>query len=199
MKKYLIALLALAMMFALAVPVFAAEESSSETFESLPGDTSQAVKAAYEKGTDNKDDVAKVYYVTVDWTVNSTLKYSDGTTTYTWNAEDTKYDKETDGEGWEGSATVTIKVTNKSNDDITAKATWANEGTIVAPCSFTDNGEIEVESAAKDVDLDSDNLQGAAQTKTITATVDQPTAGTINANDATVGTITVHIAAKVQP
>lgn len=187
MKKFLIALLALAMMFALAVPVFA---EPSEV--SVPGSSSADVTAKYEAGNDGKDDIATVYLVTVDWKVDSTLKYSNGTTTYTWNADATKYDKTTEEDGWFGSATVGITVTNKSNAAVSAKAEWANEAGITAACTFTGN-EIEVASAAAGIDLSSDDLQGAPVSATITANVAAPTAGSISSDDAKVGAVTLTI------
>lgn len=194
MKKTLSILLAVVLMFAMAIPVFAAEETSSDTITSATGDSQHAVTAEFDKGSDNSESVAKVYYVTVDWTVNSTLKYSNGTTTYTWNAEDTQYTSETTGDGWTGSASVTIKVTNKSNDAITATPSWEAASPIEATCDFN-TPKLDVASAATGVDFASGTLTGAAQNGTITATVNQPTAGSITENNAVVGTITVHIAA----
>lgn len=190
MKKFLSAVLALAMMAAMAVPAFAAEDP----IKTLPGSATQDVPAEYVPGTDNKDNVEVVYYVTVDWTVDSTLKYSDGETTYTWNAIGMQYESETENKGWSGDATVTIKVTNQSNAAVTATASWAEEGEIEADCDFTNNAA-EIGSAAAGVDIVA-GATGTAKDATITAKVATPTAGTIAENDATVGTITVTIAAK---
>lgn len=191
MKKFLIALLALVMMFALAVPVFAEPAEVS-----VPGSSSADIKANYEEGTDS-DRVETVYLVTVDWKINSTLVYSDGTTTYKWNANDTKYEAQApEDKGWTGNATVEITVTNKSNAAITASAEWTDATDITAACDFVES-EIEIASAATGTNLSAPDkvLEGSAQTDKIEATV-EVTDGTIDADDTTVGTITVSIAAK---
>lgn len=190
MKRTLSIFLAVVLTFALAIPAFAAEDGATDA--EGKGSSSQTVTAEYVGNTEDKD-VATVYYVTVDWNVTSTLKYSDGTTTYTWNTEDTKYVANTEEQGWTGTATVEITVTNKSNADITATATWANAEDITAECTFANDGKVTVESAAKDVEV-ADGAKGEAQTGTITATVATPAEGTISENNATVGTITVTIA-----
>lgn len=188
MKKTLSILLAVVLMFALALPVFAEGNVANG---SGAGSADQAVTATYQEGTESTD-VATVYHVTVAWNVESSLKYSDGNTTYTWNAEDTKYVANVADKGWTGEATVTITVTNKSNADVTAAAAWANAEGITAACAF-DEVTKTIESAAKDVTV-ADGETGAAKTGKITATVAAPTAGTISENNATVGTITVNIA-----
>lgn len=189
MKKTLSILLAVVLMFALALPVFA-EDNVADTSGGT-GSADQAVTAQYDKGTDDKE-VATVYHVTVAWNVESTLKYSDGNTTYTWNADDTKYVATTENKGWTGDATVAITVTNKSNAEVTATAAWANAANITAACTF-DEVTKTIGSAAEDVEV-ADQAKGAAKTGEITATVAAPTAGTISENNATVGTITVSIA-----
>lgn len=190
MKKTLSILLAVVLMFALALPVFA--EDNVADASGGAGSADQAVTATYQEGTESTD-VATVYYVTVAWNVDSTLTYYDGTTTYTWNAEETKYvaNKPTDN-GWTGDATVKITVTNKSNADVKAEAAWADAAGIKAACTF-DEATKTIESAAKDVTV-ADGETGAAKTITITANVDTPSEGTISENNATVGTITVNIA-----
>lgn len=189
MKKTLSILLAVVLMFALALPVFA---EGNVADASGAGSADQAVTATYQAGTESTE-VATVYHVTVDWKVESTLKYYNGTTTYTWNANDTKYEaNEPTDKGWTGDATVTITVTNKSNAKVTATADWANAEGITAACTFDGNGAT-IESAAKDVTV-ADGETGEAKTDMITASVAAPTAGTISENNATVGTITVSIA-----
>lgn len=192
MKKIINLFLALAIVFALAVPAFA---DDTATFETNTGSADKDVTAKYESEKVDEDlsNVAKVYLVTVDWTVNSTLKYSDGTRTYKWNAGDTKYEEvDPTDDGWEGSASVTINVTNKSNDAIKATASWEAKNGITVDCSF-DEETVDVASAAANATIQNPN--GAAVIKTITATIDKPTAGKITTDNAVVGTITVEIAA----
>lgn len=193
MKKALSFILVAVMLLALAVPAFAADNVADETTGA--GKSEGIVTAEFDEGSDVNDaeKVAKTYLVTVDWTIESTLKYSNGTTTYTWNTDDTKYESSTAGKGWTGEADVAITVTNKSNDAITAKATWAAAEGITAACEF-DKTTIDVESAAKGVEV-ADGAEGSAKTGEIKASVATPTEGTISENNATVGTITVAIAA----
>lgn len=184
MKKFLVALLALVMMFALAVPVFA------EDVENVTGDTKADIKANYQAGQVEK--IETVYLVNVTWKVESTLTFTEGNTTYTWNTTDTRYEKETEEDGWDGNATVAITVTNKSNADITAKATWASAEGITANCAFGTTDTLTVDSADKSTDIDSDELQGEPVDGTINATV-TVSDGSIAQNDAVVGTVTLSI------
>lgn len=188
MKKYLVALLALVMMFALAIPVFA------EPVEvSVPGSSSADIKADYEEG-EVDDTVTTVYLVTVDWATESTLKYSDGTTTYKWNANTTKYEaQDPEDQGWTGDAKVTITVTNKSNDAIKASAAWENADDIVANCAFeSEKNAVEVASADQNTSITEGKLEGEAVTETIKAIV-TVSDGAISEADAKVGTVTLTI------
>ena len=195
MKKYLSLVLAAVLMLALAIPAFA----ESPITGNGTGSDSKDITAEYEsmKVDDDASKVAKVYYVTLDWTVTSTLKYSDGTTTFTWNANETKYEaQDPTDDGWTGNAQVAVKVTNQSNDVITADAAWKAAVGIAAECTF-ENQNVEVKSAAENVKVANGEV-GTAQSETITANVAKPTSGTISQNNAVVGTITVEIAPKVQ-
>lgn len=192
MKKALSILLAATLVLVLPATVLAVDDVTSGTGT---GDTKTNVTATYKENTTG--DIDTVYLVNVEWNVNSTLKYSDGETTYTWNAADTKYETgATTGDGWTGDATVGITVTNKSNAAISATASWAAAAPIEAECTFADNkNSVEIISAADGV-TPADNAAGEAKTGTISATVATPTAGTISQNNAPVGTITVSIAPK---
>ena len=195
MKKIFSILLAVAMLLALAVPAMASGVTDETTGQ---GQTSQGVEAQYQAGQtkDDAEDVAKVYLVTVEWTPSGNLAYYDGTTTYEWNAADTQYEEvpPTD-QAWTGEATVAIKVTNQSNDAVTATATWKNADTITAAqCQFTTDGVVTVKSAAEDIPVEHES-KGEAQSETITATINSSTiTGTISEQNKTVGTITVAIA-----
>ena len=196
MKKYLSLILALVLALAMAIPAFAATESVVDE-KTGAGSSEQDITAKYEEGKEKTDptDVATVYYVTVEWSVTSDLKYYDGTTTYTWNAEETKYEKvDPVDDGWSGTATVEITVTNQSNAEVTATADWATAAEIEAECEFTGNA-VAVKSAADGVEV-ADGEAGEAQVAKINAAIDTPTEGTIDEDDAKVGTITVTIAAK---
>lgn len=188
MKKTLITLLAVVLMFSLAIPVFAEDVSSDD----VSGETSQVVTATREQLADKTPET--VYFVTVSWNVTSELKYTVDGSTYTWNPADTEY-TETPGEAtWDGSATVAITVANRSNAEITAEASWAAASTIEASeCKFAENqSKVTVESAAKDTNLADKELKGAEQSKTINATV-TVSRGSIDTNGATVGTVTLKI------
>ena len=191
MKKALSFILAAVMLFALAVPAFAVDNVTSGN---NAGSASENVTADYEAG---KTTAATVYLVNVTWGVTSELKYSDGTTTYIWNANTTEYTQgTTSGQGWTGDAKVDITVTNKSNAAITATASWANAQGITAACTFdSEKDKVDVESAATGTDLSANQLKGSEKTGTIKATVTVSN-GTITQSNAVVGTITVNIAAK---
>lgn len=190
MKKTLSILLAVVLMFAMAIPVLAEDVSESD----VSGETSKVVTAQRVDEDDN--DPATIYYVTVDWNVTSELKYTVGGSTYTWNPGNTEY-TETPGEtNWDGSAVVEITVTNKSNDAITAKASWAAaEGITASECKYEGgDGTVTVDSAATGTVLSGEgkNLIGEEKKETIKATV-TVTAGSIATNNATVGTVTLSI------
>lgn len=193
MKKILSFLLATVLIFAMAVPAFAAEEVTDVTSGTGSGSADQEVTATYDPLVDDTD-VDTVYFVTVTWEVDSELVYHKGTQTYTWKVDDTKYvANEIEDDGWEGEASVTITVTNSSNADVTAKASWEAEGDIEATCEFDDD-EIVIESAAKDIEVITDGADGDPVSGTIsgTVTVAEDSVG-ITEDDATVGTVTVAI------
>ena len=191
MKKVLSVLLAVVMLLALAMPAFAADDITSGSGSATE---TQPVTATYEDATTS---AGTVYYVTISWqTTENTLKYKAGNTAYTWDGATMKYQSgSVTGNGWEGTAKVQVTVTNQSNAEITANASWAQASGLTVACSF-DNASVDVESAAKDIGTITDGATGAAQTKTITATIAAPTNGTISSTGATVGTITVSIAPK---
>jgi len=189
MKKTLSIILALAMVLALSVSALAVDLVPNS------GASSQNVTASYTAHTDAP--VATAYYVTIAWVANNNdIAYSEGVTTYVWDAANTKFDAGTlTGKGWTGTAQYTITVTNQSNDAIAASASWAPAAGIT--CAATVGSDLALNRA----DVDGSNavltpaadLAGNAQSDTITVDVATPTAGTIAADGALVGTITVAI------
>lgn len=161
MKKALSMILALAMILSLGVTAFA-EEANTNLNENWNEDV--AVGATYAEGATSTPDV---YSVHIEWTTNSTLKYTTASTVYNWNAGELKYDDPTteNEAAWTGEATVTVTVTNNSNKTVSATVTdaiaSANSATISkadmtwtsqdetqnAPVEYT-NGALTVNTAA---------------------------------------------------
>lgn len=191
MKKYLIALLALVMMFALAVPVFA------ETV----GNTEQEVTADYKAA--QAIEAAPVYRVTIDWTPgDSALTYAGAETTYTWNPEGLQYTASTTAEaGWTGETSYTVKVTNYSNATVNATVDATASYNLTVEKTHTSDS-VTLESAAVDengeaIKYTETEKKGTAQPETFSFTykadegADAPEAP--DAGKVTIGTITVTI------
>lgn len=191
MKKTLSILLAVVLMFALAIPVLAAEDP----IESLPGQETQTVTATRTEG--GVKEIATVYYVTVEWEIESQLTYTLGDTTYNWTPESTEYIPSTEPAKWSGDASVKITVTNKSNADINAKASWAGEQGLTTACDFKGKDSVDIVSAATGTNLTADQkvLKGEEKSETINGTV-TVSAGEIATTGATVGTVTLNIDKK---
>ena len=195
MKKYFSLILVLVLAMAMTVSAFAAD---STVVTKSDAEDSRVVTAQFEAGENkNKpEDVDVIYHVTLDWTVDSTLKYSAGTTTYTWNADDTKYEAATDGDGWTGDATVTVTITNKSNAAITATTAWKNGTGLTVDATVTDE-TTEIDSAAKNITVIEDDATGVPQTDTVKVEFEgADIEGTISENNAVIGTVTVTLAPK---
>lgn len=189
MKKTISILLALVLVLALSATAFAAnsiEPNVSGTGKATTGD----VTASYTDGTTGE--VAKAYYVTVSWDVDSSLAYTAGNTTLTWNAEEMKYEGTTGDGMWSGAATVKVTVTNKSNAAITATAVWNKDTSAGASAEMKfDNATVRVESAADGVAVVA-GQSGAEKTGTITGTISSgDVSGTISETDAKLGNVTV--------
>lgn len=194
MKKALSLALAGVMALALAVPAFAETEPVvPDTSTTGTGSDSTDITATYDELED--PEVATVYLVTVDWSTEGTLTYTNGKTAYKWNAADTKYEKvaaDSEDAGWSGEVKVTVNVTNKSNAEVEASASWEAKN-VTSVCAFTsDVSKVTVENAAKDVEI-ADGKTGSAKTATISGTV-TVSEGTINVTDTVIGTLTVTIA-----
>lgn len=193
MKKYLIALLALVMMFALAVPVFA---------DTVEGSTETEVTADYTAAKELE--AAPVYRVTIDWTPKAgtpALTYAGAETTYTWDPEGLKYTASTTAEaGWSGETGYEVKVTNYSNAEVGA--------TVKAEANYNltveKNGEeamtlpsAAVEEDGSPINYTETEKTGTAQTKTVTYTYKDGGSATAPeapaANKVTIGKITVTV------
>lgn len=146
MKKIISLVLALVMVMGLSVTAMAEEltESGKVTITNkteIPHTETIEVPAKGSVAPFTKDN--ETYYVIMDWSVVSTLTYTVNETDYKWNVYNVNGQNETllTGETpvkdkpatmgrydvnskWSGTATITVNVTNWSNVDITAKATW---------------------------------------------------------------------------
>ena len=147
MKKFLSAVLALAMAFALCTTAFAADSTVKVTTTPAADEASAninensweiPVTAAYDKATATKDDVTTKYYVVVEWErVNNSLKYTVGKDSYEWTVEgaDAANNAKPTSAGytvtpstevkWDGEANYKVTVTNWSNAKVDAKLSWA--------------------------------------------------------------------------
>lgn len=188
MKKYLIALLALVMMFALAIPVFAVEPE---------GEVNQDVTAGYVAAEDI--DGGKVYRVTIAWQANAgepALTYTGEKTTYTWNTESLNYEASTTAEaGWTGSTGYTVKVTNYSNAEVNASVAASNNYDLTLEATGATSATLG--SAAEDIHFTDTDTTGEAKSATFTYTYsanDDASAPTdVETSVVTIGTITVTI------
>lgn len=187
MKKTLSVLLAVLMLLTLTVSAFAEPLIEDDG----NGSDSHNVTAGFKGAT--TDSAGNVYYVTVAWTPGeNTLSYFEGNTTYTWNGASMQYQAGAlEDEGWTGSAAVKVTVTNQSNAEVNAQASWKDAQGITAECKF-DKDTAKLDSAAEGIDYNNTQATGSPKTADINATVEVKS-GTIQDNGATVGTITVTI------
>ena len=115
-KRFVTTLLSLSLAMTMATPAFAAELITPAS-----GGSSREVTATYNTAA---DEVTHSYYATVDWTVPSfTYTFQGGA--YTWDTTTLAYKKTGDtGEAkWvANSQSVTLKVTNKSDQPINCNA-----------------------------------------------------------------------------
>ena len=194
MKKYLSMILVLVMVFALAVPAFAAGD-----VDTVEGNASQEVTAGYTKPSDTA--AAVVYRVTLTWEPTATekaLSYTGKQSTYTWDTTGLVYKENVDtAEGWEGSTGYKLTVTNYSNAAVTA----ATSADVKYNLSLSKPGsESEtLKSAADGIEYTDTTTQGKVSTAEFTYTysaADGATAPAIaDVTTVTVGTITVTVAA----
>lgn len=217
MKKFLSAVLALAMAFALCTTAFAASSTVYVTtkengnFGDADGNKSWPIDipAQYSNTAEAKDVAAK-YYVVVEWTVNSDLTYKVDSSNYTWNvttessgAPSSAGYTATDGE-WTGSASVVVNVANWSNRAMKATLTYKDSTTTVAnvtkditTTNTLDKNELTLAAASDLVTGLSTTPVTAlmdAQKGTSNLSITAVTAGAINRSDAVIGTLTVTLA-----
>lgn len=146
MKKIISMVLALVMVMGLSVTAMAEEPNKTGEVRIIdqtqkPYEETITVPAKGSVAPFTNDN--ETYYVIMDWSVESTLTYTVNATDYKWNVYNVKGNTETLLTGkttvkdktatmgrydvndkWSGTATITVNVTNWSNVDITAKATW---------------------------------------------------------------------------
>lgn len=121
MKKFLACILALVMVFGLAINASATAAGST-----VVGATGTPADLGDVEVTVNAGAVINTYYVIVEWT---SLSFTYNANDQRWNAEQHKYDDTGAGGAFVGGNTATITVTNKSDVNITATAATTNEST----------------------------------------------------------------------
>lgn len=174
MKKVLSFVLALVMVLALSVTVFA--EDYTYTDVTTPKKNDVDVTAGYEAGTDTKG--ATTYKFNVTWNASTTsLKYVGEKAEYVWDASNPAnlhYERKVTNSdaGWHGSYVLDVTVTNYSNAalKLTTKATTDQE------LDITNTGDKEqtVANAAVDkengnavIDWKNTTTKGSEQTATV--------------------------------
>lgn len=195
MKKALSMILVLTMVLALALPAMAEETESV-----MPTTDSRNVTANY---TAPKGESAGTkYYLTISWNVKSELKYSGKQSVYTWNG--TKYvesKKTGTNEGWSGSATCAVTVTNKSNAAVTvATEVKNNTYNLSATDSKSEGFTGTLKSAADGIKFNETEKTGTPQTGTVTYTFGTTGAtamtGDQDLTGVTVATVSVTVSAE---
>lgn len=198
MKKIMSLVLALALVLSMGVTVFAEE---SDPVKTVPGSKDVNVTAGYTAPTYKS--AGTVYHVVIGWEQTGTITYKDASYTYTWNAEQTKYEtpKGAETAAWTVSgAAVEITVTNKSNAAIiaTCAAPEAGAGITTFTGHYGDGTEqsatLKCDSAAP-ATITPNNLEGKAVSKTATYTITNVD-GKIGSDNAVIATITVSISAN---
>lgn len=180
MKKALSLILALAMVMSLGISAMAVTHT---------GNGSQDVDADFKEGT--VSDTGVIYSVHIEWNSIAKLTYTEGDTTYRWDAANQKYVVASSTESeWSGGA-FKVTITNKSNAAITATASYtdtANDG-LTTEMEWTKQ-TATCDSAAKNIT----NYAGTGTPTTgeLSGTV-KVTEGSINADTAGVGSITITI------
>ena len=157
MKKFLVILLTLVMMFSLSISAFAAE-----TVTSVTSTSDGSVTVTVDEGTDG----GTIYCVTVDWT-DDALKYQKANNGI-WDPATHTYTGVTINEWTDDTAAV--KVTNHSNADVTATIATKE---IVTNTSYSFDKESFDLATAENTDVN----DAPNNTFTITAS-GTPTAGT---------------------
>lgn len=184
MKKFLSVILALVMVFSLSVTALAADVDAG----AITGSTSQNVTATYEEGS-VATNAGNIYSVKLTWT-DVTVSYKGAVGgTYTWDPTSLTYKLTGNAVAEWTDGTVKIGVENRSNDAITATASYEKVGDETLVFS----GALNLGSAAIDtnngnavIEYNDTATSGKEQTGTITGTM-----GGAISESGTLGTITV--------
>lgn len=177
MKKILACILALVMVFGLAVTAAAADGSTVIGISGTPTDIGD-VEVNVTEG-----DKLNTYYVIVAW---EDLTFSYTTSDQRWDAEQHKY-VDAEGGGFTGGTTANITVTNKSDVNITVTAAVADK-------NANDGFKANLDKTTFDLLSYADRDVDAADTNTFTITVS--TDGTPDEGEASVADISVTINKK---
>lgn len=194
MKKLLSLALALVLVLSLSVTAFASEPAPITT---VPKDKSFDITAGYTKPDDV---VPTVYYFTVNWQQEGTITYIDNVDTYTWNptGAELKYDHTSSNDAdWTcNSAKVVITVENKSNGAI--KATCGTpakaDGITSITGSYAEGKSVLTVGSAAPENYKDAEARGSVKRDSATYNITD-VEGAISADNATIATITVSVAA----
>lgn len=197
MKKYLSMILALVMVFALAIPVFADDVNTE-------GSASQGVTAGYVEAEDKNE--GTIYRVTIDWKASTDaepLTYTGEQATYKWDTDGLKYDKTIDkAAGWYGSTGYSVTVTNYSNAAVNVGLDATNQYGLELTKSGSDSAELgsAAVSNGQTIEFNDTTKTGEAQSATYTYTYAAKDGATVPTNvenaTITIGTITVTVTGK---
>ena len=185
MKKIISLLLALVMVMGLGVTAFADGNATQTT---TPTTSDAAITAAY---VAPDADYVHTYKATVAWQQTGTIKYTDATTVYTWDADNLEYitSSNTENNKWTlENAKVAITVTNYSDQGITANC--------ADPAATAPVTNISGEYDKANLSLASAYVKGGtneAKSDTATLTIND-VQGKITTDGTVIGTITVTLA-----
>ena len=171
MKKLLSMILAVAMMFALAVTVFAENSATLDANENNSKDMPVTITVT--------SDLTKVYSVKVDW--NLTFTYAFGA--WSPDFQNPGYN----GNGW-GNQTGSIKITNASNDAVTYSL-----GDFSASNGYEAVTMVYSEASATIESADDNDGTGTVHEKTVTVTPGGKPTSLTAVNSAQMGTVKVTI------
>lgn len=148
------------------------------------------------------------YYVVVKWEVESSIVYKVGGEGYSWVVTD----KDSEGRAleqaaingayvaggntWEGTASVKVTVTNLSNRQMTAKATFAPATGVTVTAA--DAADVVLDSASKNVTTTDAVTFENAPSGTTTVNINKPTAGSISADGDAIGYVTVTVTPEAE-
>lgn len=200
MKKLATVILAMALVFAMALPALAADgDQTGLTDFSSPQTVTQEVKGSYTAPTPTAPD--HLYKVEVKWTVKDAT-YSSTAATYKWNVDTHKYEVDASAGAVTTSDTpgISVLVTNHSNDSLTLALAYADNGSDSVTTSGATGGTTSgtaataaTTSSSQIIGYTDTTSTGAAQTAALNQniTVDNPAA--ISGANQTLGTFTLTI------